>query len=250
MGTHSSRTTTGISAEPVGPLGHVLQALNRYKRYATYPEGSTLLLRDTPVDGVFLLLEGSVKVSISSGRGATVILGIAGPGDFLGLSAAIAGTTSEITAETIARSRLCFIHRNDLLRILNLNGQSCLQVVQLISQQLREAFEVIRILGRALPAERKLAALLLSWAACRGVTTEQGIEIEPRLNEEEIGQMIGICRATVSRLLATLKRAQVLSVKGSTFCIRNKTALQELAAPKRSATELQPDEAQIGVRLQ
>jgi CRP/FNR family transcriptional regulator, cyclic AMP receptor protein len=246
----TSRTTTGTADQPVVPPSYMLQGLDPFKTYATYPEGSTLFLRDAPVDGIFLLLEGSVKISISSDRGTTVILGIARPGDVLGLSAAIAGTASEITAETLAPSRLCFIHRDDLLRILNLNGQSCLQVVQLISQQLREAFDLIRILGGAQPAGRKLAALLLNWAACRGATTQQGIEIEPRLTEEEIGQMIGISRATVSRLLATLKRDQVLSVKGSTFCIRNKTALQELAAPKRGAMERETDHAQMSKGLQ
>jgi CRP-like cAMP-binding protein len=246
----TSRTTTGTADQPVVPPSDMLQGLDPFKTYATYPEGSTLLLRDAPVDGIFLLLEGSVKVSISSDRGTTVILGIVRPGDVLGLSAAIAGTASEITAETLAPSRLCFIHRDDLLRILNLNGQSCLQVVQLISQQLREAFDLIRILGGAQPAGRKLAALLLNWAACRGATTQQGIEIEPRLTEEEIGQMIGISRATVSRLLATLKRDQVLSVKGSTFCIRNKTALQELAAPKRRAMERETDRAETSKGLQ
>ena len=250
MATHPGRMTTGLTAEPVAPPIHVLQALETFKSYANYPEGSTLLLRDTPADGVFLLLEGIVKVSIPSDRGAAVILGIARPGDVLGLSAAIAGTASEITAETLARSRLCFIHRDDFLRILNLNGQCCFQVVQLISQQLREAFDLIRILGGAQPAGRKLAALLLNWAACRGAITEKGIESEPRLTEEEIGQMIGISRATVSRLLATLKRDKVLSVRGSTFCIRNRTALQELAAPKRGATERQTDHTQSSVRLQ
>jgi len=251
MATRSSCTTAGVTVEPAGPPGYVLQALDPFKSYATYAEGSTLLLRDTPVDGVFLLLEGSVKVSISSGRGTTVILGIARPGEVLGLSAAIAGTPSEITAETIVPSRLCFIHRDHFLRILNLNGQSCLQVVQLISQQLREAFDLIRILGGAQSARRKLAALLLSWAASRGATTEQGIEIELRLTEEEIGQMIGSSRGTVSRLLATLKRDQVLSVSGSTFCIHKKTALQELAASKRRrATVRQTDQVQSSVRLQ
>src|SRR5215472_9290929 len=113
MGTHCSRATAGVIVEPSGPPSHVLQALDPFKSYATYPEGSTLFLRDTAVDGVFLLVEGSVKVSIPSGRGTTVILAIARPGEFLGLSAAFAGTPSETTAETIVPSRLCFIHRDD-----------------------------------------------------------------------------------------------------------------------------------------
>jgi len=251
MAARSSRRTSEIADGPVSPPGYVLQALDPFKSYTTYPEGSTLLQRDTPVDGVFLLLEGSVKVSISSGRDGTVILGIARPGEVLGLSAAIAGTPSEVTAETVVPSRSCFIHRDDLLRVLNLNCQSCFQVVQLISQQLREALELIRILGAAQSARRKLAALLLNWAASQGATTERGIEIELRLTEEEIGQMIGTSRSTVSRLLATLKRDQVLSVDGSTLCIRKKSALQELAASKRRrATMRETDEPQSSVGLQ
>jgi CRP/FNR family transcriptional regulator, cyclic AMP receptor protein len=233
-----SRMNGDLAAEPAGPLGWVLRALDPFKSYTTYPEGSILLLRDRPVAGVFLLVEGSAKVSISSGRGATIILGIARPGEILGLSAAIAGTPSEITAETIAPSRLCFIHRDDLLRTLNLSGESCLQVVELISRQLREAFELIRIIGGARPARRKLAALLLNWASSHGTFTEQGIEIELRLTEEEIGQMIGSSRGTVSRLLAALKREQIVSVNGSALCIRNKAALQKLAACKRRRTKV------------
>jgi CRP/FNR family transcriptional regulator len=229
----------------------VLQALDPFKSYATYPEGSTFLLRDRPVEGVFLLLEGSAKLSISSSRGATIILGIAQPGEVLGLSAAIAGTPSEITAETMVPSRLCFIHRDDFLRTLNLNGESCLQVVELISRQLREAFELIRIIGGAQSARKKLAALLLNWATSQGTSTEQGIEIELHLTEEEIGQMIGSSRGTVSRLLAAMKRDQILSVNGSAFCIRKKAALQELAACKRRpATVRQTGQAESCARLQ
>src|SRR6516164_7375781 len=246
-----SRTNGDLTAEPAGPPGCVLEALDPFKSYATYPEGSTLLLRDRPVEGVFLLLEGSAKVSISSPRGATIILGIARPGDVLGLSAAISGTPSEITAETMAPSRLCFIHRDDFVRSLNLSGESCLQVVELISRQLREAFELIRIIGGAQSARRKLAALLLNWATSRGTSTEQGIEIELHLTEEEIGQMIGSSRGTVSRLLAAMKRDQILSVNGSAFCIRKKAALQELAACKRRpATVRQTGQAESCARLQ
>jgi len=251
MTIHPSRTNSGLTTQPAVYPGCVLQALDPFKSYATYPEGSTFLLRDRPVEGVFLLLEGSAKLSISSSRGATIILGIAQPGEVLGLSAAIAGTPSEITAETMVPSRLCFIHRDDFLRTLNLNGESCLQVVELISRQLREAFELIRIIGGAQSARKKLAALLLNWATSRGTSTEQGIEIELHLTEEEIGQMIGSSRGTVSRLLAAMKRDQILSVNGSAFCIRKKAALQELAACKRRrATVRQTGQAESCARLQ
>ena len=155
MATHSKHKASDLTIEPVSPPGVVLQALDPFRSYTTYPEGSTLIQCYKPVDGVFVVLEGSVKVSISSGRGATVILGVAQPGEVLGLTAAITGTPSEVTAKTMVPSRLCFIHRDDFLRALDLNVQSCLQVVQLVSRQLREALGLIRILRGAPWAKAK-----------------------------------------------------------------------------------------------
>jgi len=236
MTTRLSRPTSDVGTEPrfVRLPDRVLEALNPFKSYATYAKGSTLLARGRQVDGVFVLLEGIVKLSISSGTGVTAILAIARPGEVLGLSAAMAAAPSEFTAETIVPSQLCFIHRDDFLRILNLSNESCLQVVELLSQQLREAFKLIRIIGGAQSARKKLAALLLNWVAARGTRTERGIEIEPHLTEEEIGKMVGASRATVSRFLAALKRNQILFVNGSAFYVRKKAALEELAASKRS----------------
>lgn len=235
MSTHLGRLTTDSAAGSwlVGLRKRVLQGLGAFRSCATYPEGAMLLMRGRPVDGIFVILAGGVKISISSGKGATVILGIARPGEILGLSAAITGTPSEITAETTVLSRLCFVRRDDFLHTLNVSGKSCLQVVELLSEQLREAFELIRIIGGAQSARKKLAALLLTWAASLGVRTERGIEIELHVNEEEIGQMIGASRATVSRLLANLKRNRILSVDGSTLYIRRKAPLEDLAASKR-----------------
>ncbi len=256
MTSRLTHPTTVVAAEAARLPDRMLQALDPFKSYATYPKDSALLLRGRPVDGIFLLVEGSVKLSISSAKGATIILGVARPGEVLGLSAAITEAPSEITAETMAQSQLCFIHRQDLLRILNLSAESCLQVVELLSQQLRDAFELVRIIGGAQSAKKKLAALLLNWAASRGkasrgTRTERGIEIEFHLTEEEIGQMIGASRATVSRLLVALKRGQILSVNGSALYIRKKAVLEELAASKRRrAAAQQTTHAQSSTRLQ
>lgn len=245
MTMRSSSPTQDVACESVsvGFPSTILKALDPYKIYTAYPKGSTLFIRGEPIDGVFFVLEGNVKLSIASDRGATVILGIAQPGEALGLSAAIAGAPSEITAVTMTASQVCFVGRDDLMRTLTLNGDSCLQVVSLLSRQLREAFELIRIIGGAQSAKKKLAALLLNWAASRGTPSDRGIEIHLHLTEEEIGQMIGASRATVSRLLVVMKRNQILSVNGSAFFIRKKSALEELAAARRrrNAEETSPD---------
>ncbi len=249
MTTRSSSPIHDVAVEPVsaGLLTPMLRALGPYMSYATYPKGSTLLVRGQPVNGVYFVVEGSVKLSITSDKGMTVILGIARPGEALGLSAAVAGAPSEVTAITMTRSQVCFVGRDDFLSALALNGQSCFHVVELLSQQLRDAFELIRIIGGAQSAKKKLAALLLNWAASMGTESDRGIEINLHLREEEIGQMIGASRATVSRLLVVMKRNQILSVNGSSIFICQKGALEEMAAARRRriVEEVKEDEPRL-----
>lgn len=249
MTTRSSSLTHDVAIEAVsaGLLSPMLRALDPYMSYATYPKGSTLLVRGQAVNGVYFVVEGSVKLSIASDKGTTVILGIARPGEALGLSAAVAGAPSEVTAVTITPSQVCFVGRDEFLSALALNGESCFRVVELLSQQLREALELIRIIGGAQSAKKKLAALLLNWAASMGKESDQGIEINLHLREEEIGQMIGASRATVSRLLVVMKRNQILSVNGSSIYIFKKSALEEMAAKRRRRTveETSQDELRL-----
>jgi CRP/FNR family transcriptional regulator len=78
-----------------------------------------------------------------------MILRIAGPGEILGLSAALAGGHHEITAELLENSQVAMIKRKDLLQFLHEHGEACLQVVNLLSQDLHVAYDRVRSLGLA-----------------------------------------------------------------------------------------------------
>jgi CRP/FNR family transcriptional regulator len=78
-------------------------------------------------------------------------------------------------------------------------------------------------------AGEKLAKLLLEWSSRNG----ESAKIEPRLKlsltHEEIAQMIGTSRETVTRLFADLKKRQIIQAKGSTLMVHNKAALKAMA---------------------
>ena len=77
----------------------------------------------------------------------------------------------------------------------------------------------------------KLARLLLSWSAGRGLgDSPSEIRIRSSLTHEEMAQMIGSSRETVTRLLSDLKKKELIRLEGSTLVIRNKTALEAIAA--------------------
>jgi len=72
-----------------------------------------------------------------------------------------------------------------------------------------------------------LARFLLEWAA--NYPEEKGqIRLKLTLTHEEIAQMIGSSRETVTRLLADFRRKQLLQVMGSTLIIKNKAALESI----------------------
>jgi len=75
----------------------------------------------------------------------------------------------------------------------------------------------------------KLARLLLQWSG-DGRVTDGSIRLKLSLTHEEIAQLIGTSRETVTRILGDLKKRHILEVTGATLLIRNKAALEDLVA--------------------
>ncbi len=194
-----------------------------------FPRGSLLFRESQPARGVYVLCEGRAKVSISSLDGKTLVLRIAEPGELLGVNAALSGQPYETTVETLERCRIDFISREDLLKLLERDPKACLGVAQALSQELSGVVEHTRLLLLSQSAAEKLARLLIRWCDENGKRTANGIRINLGLTHEEMAQMICASRETVTRLLADLKRKQIVSLSGNAILVRNRKAL-ELAA--------------------
>jgi CRP/FNR family transcriptional regulator, cyclic AMP receptor protein len=78
-------------------------------------------------------------------------------------------------------------------------------------------------------ADTKLARLLLEWTGRDAGAAETECRITLSLTHEEIAQMIGMSRETVTRTFAELKKRHILRGNGATLVIRNKPALREMA---------------------
>ena len=75
------------------------------------------------------------------------MLRIAGPGEVLGLGAAMSGTPYEVTAELLDNSQVVFVKRKELMRFLRDHREACMMVVQMLSQDLHAAYERVRSIG-------------------------------------------------------------------------------------------------------
>jgi CRP/FNR family transcriptional regulator len=200
-------------------------------KYATvFPKGAILFVEGQAPRGVFMICSGRLKLSTCSSDGKALITQIAEAGEVLGLSAVISGKPYEVTAETLAPCHINFIKREDLLEFLAGNGTACLRVAEHLSKNYHHAYEQVRSLGLSHSAGEKLAKLILEWCERSGKQTDRGINIKLTLTHEEIAQLIGSSRETVTRLLGDFKNKQIIYLKGSTLIIRKKDALESMVS--------------------
>jgi CRP/FNR family transcriptional regulator len=177
--------------------------------------------------GVFILCNGRVKLSTSSADGRTLILRISEPGEVLGLPATVTGKPYELTAEGIEPTQANFISRQDFLLFLREHGEAALRVAQQLGETYHSAIAEMRTIGLSHSAGEKLARFLLELSANQREGKGE-VKLTLTLTHEEIAQMIGASRETVTRLFADFKKRQLLQVKGSTLIIKDKAGLESV----------------------
>ena len=207
---------------------NAMVALESIKFTGVYPKGSLLFVEGQEPRAIYILCSGRVKLTTSSTEGKTLILKVAEPGDVLGLSAAILGRTYEVTAETIEPCQVNTIKREDFLKFLGEYIEACMHTAEQLSEKYHSAQKEIRSLGLSQSTTEKVAKLLLDWCATHGDDTPKGIRLKVLLTHEEIAQMVGTTRETVTRLFSDLKKKKVIDIKGSTILVSNKVALEKL----------------------
>ena len=204
-----------------------VEGLSKITSAASYPKGATLFVEGQPARGVFILCSGRVKLSTTSADGKTLILRISEPGEVLGLPATVTGKQYELTADVLEPTQANFIARMDFLNFLREHGEAALKVAQQLGETYHTAVGEMRTIGLSHSAGEKLARFLLEWTA--DAPEENGqIKIKLTLTHEEIAQMVGASRETVTRLFADFKKKDLLQVKGSTLIIKNKAGLEAI----------------------
>jgi len=227
---HNTCTECTVRAERLfcNMAGSAIASVDAIKFTGVYPKGSLLFVEGEMPRGIFILCSGRAKLTTSSTEGKTLIVKIAEPGEVLGASATILGKPYEVSAETIEAAQLNFLKRDDFLKLLGTNVDVCMHTAQQLSEKYHAAQREIRSLGLSQTTSEKLAKLLLDWCARGGEETAKGIRLKVLLTHEEIAQMIGTTRETVTRLLSDFKRKKIIEMKGSSVFVLEKNSLETM----------------------
>ena len=203
------------------------QRLNEVKSTAVYPKGAMLFIEGQKPRGVFVLCSGKVKLSTTSREGKTIITKIADSGDMLGLNAVVSNVPYEVTAEMMEPGQANFIPRDSLQLLLRDFPEAAMKVAQQLSRNYFTAYDEIRTLGLAASPSEKFAKLLLSWST-KNTQSDGSSQVKLTLTHEEIAEIIGTTRETVSRLFSEFKKKQLMQSKGATLVIRSRIALEKI----------------------
>ena len=205
----------------------LVDAMEQEAITTTYPTGAVLFAEGQAPRGVFIVRRGRVKLSISGSDGRTLILRIVDAGSPLGIAAVISRREYEATAETQEPSEISFLRQCDLLRLMRQHGEIALWVTQHISQDYAGTCREIRDLILSDSASEKLARLMVGWLD-QNTESRNPTQVKLALTHEEIGQMIGTSRETISRLFAGFKKQRLIQQNGCTLVIPNRVALESL----------------------
>src|SRR2546421_5791434 len=206
-----------------------IPGIDRISRSRIYQRGAVVFHEGNIARGVYVLSSGRAKVSISSAEGKKLIIRIAKAGDVLGLYAGLTGRPFEATAEMVEGGRVDFISRTDLLNLMGRQQSFSADLVETFSRQFSEFVDNTRMLLLSGSALEKLARLIVRWGRDFGERTSEGLRVQVLLTQEEIAQIIGASRETVTRLFSTLKRDKIIRVKRDALWIRDSEALASLA---------------------
>jgi CRP/FNR family transcriptional regulator len=209
-----------------------LEGFEALKVTKACPKGTMLFVEGQPSNGVYMLCRGRVKLSTCSQEGRVIILEIAEAGDIIGLSAAVNGADYETTAEVLELSQVNYVKTSDLLRFLKGNPEACLNAARQLSRNYQTAYRQICSLGLSDSVSDKLAKLFLGWSG-NGSGSNGRVQLKNLFTHEELGEMIGASRETVTRALKHFREHNLITLKGSDLVIHDRQRLKAAIGSNR-----------------
>jgi CRP/FNR family transcriptional regulator, cyclic AMP receptor protein len=203
------------------------EEFDNLKHVSFYPEGAMIFLEGQDARGVYVVCQGRAKLTSTNTAGKSMILKIAEPGTMVGMNACISGKAYEATLETLQPAQLAFVRREDFLAFLNHHVEACLQAAQHLACDCQSAYQAIHSIGLSHSVPEKLARLLLQWSTDTPLV-DGTVRFKLGWTHQELAQLIGTTRETVTRTLGDFKKHDILEVHGATVFIKNNAALRKL----------------------
>jgi len=177
-----------------------------------YRKGTILFFEGDYGDEMYIVISGLVRIYRIE-QNKEIILALFRSGDFFGEMALIDKTsTRSATAETIEPSTILSISRGDFYRFLEKSPRLLLRLLEVNMQRLRKANDQIHDLT-FLDVRSRIVKAIARLAEEYGTPTPQGLFIDMRLTHQQIANLVGTVRESVTKVLQELQDDGIISIQ-------------------------------------
>jgi len=210
----------GLSTDQYRGLIRQVEVRELQRRQIVYLPGD-------PGEHVFFIQGGRVKCSKVSPEGKELTLTYVAAGEFFGELCVLEGQPREEMAEAMKNSITTMLPRESVIALLQTEPHIAFRFIKVIGDR-RRAMEtkIEHLMFRDVHA--KMAALLLELGREYGQDTEDGVTIDQRITHQEMANLIGSTRETISLTLSAFKRKELIQLQGRTVILTDQEGLAAL----------------------
>ena len=204
-------------------------------RYLEREKGELVFQEGLPAEGIYLICSGKVKlVQQTPDKRKKQILKILGPGDLLGEETFFAGGTYNAYARALEPTKLCFFPREAFLRFLDRHPSVALQLLERLSQEVKE-YQNLLVESAYERSEERLARMLLELGRKFGHRERRGegetYVIDLSLSRAELAELLGLRPETTIRILRRWQDEGLLEIRGRRLIILDEEGLAAYVKP-------------------
>ncbi len=184
----------------------------------SYTKEQMILVEDNPGETFFIVAQGSVKVTRTSEDGREVILTMLGAGDFFGEMSLLDGKTRSANVVALEATETLTLSRRDFLSILETYPKIAIHLLEELTTRIRWSDRQIESLSLS-GAEKRIAIALIRLAEELGTIRQGAVTVQNLPYQQDIANMAGTSRETVSRVLKLLEEQNYIQRHGRTLVI-------------------------------
>lgn len=211
---------------PVNELDKILA----FSSERHFGNGQIIFQKGDAGDSLLAVLNGKVRISTCSDEGKEIILNTIFRGELFGEIAFIDGQERSATATAVGKSSLLAIRRSDFIPFLIKKPEIAIHWLKVLCKKLRDTSDRVEVVG-LLPVEVSLSRFLIKAGESMGKQMADGLYLDWKKSQREIGNEIGTSRESVNKQLNKWKKQGLIALGGQSLSVTilDLHALDEIA---------------------
>ncbi|WP_243441464.1 Crp/Fnr family transcriptional regulator [Clostridium arbusti] len=204
----------------------VIQKIIELQKTKKYKKGEIIFYEGDKGEAFFFVKSGKVKIYKTSLDGRDITLNILGEGSIFAEVTLFNDINYPATVEVLENSEIGMILNKDIEQMILNNTILALQIIKVLTKRLYRSQKTLKEMAFS-DTYNRISRTLLDLCERHGKKTELGIEIDTAITRQDIANMVGTSRETVSRVISELKKEKILDTSSKKIIVMDKNKLTE-----------------------